>query len=79
MFDSLSNGLVVFLAWFCGFSFSGLNLSDVPSKGLMLSLCTSGIHALGAVIDVDADVAAGQRTIATALGQRQTAIFSALC
>ncbi|KAF5357918.1 hypothetical protein D9756_001584 [Leucocoprinus leucothites] len=77
--DSLSNGLIVFLTWFCGFSFSGLGLGDVPSKGLMLSLCTSGIHALGAVIDVDADTAAGQRTIATALGHRPAAIFSAVC
>ena len=77
--DSLSNGFIVFLAWFCGFSFSGLGLSDVPSKGLMLSLCTTGIHALGAVIDVDADIAAGQRTIAIALGRRPTAIFGTLC
>ncbi|KAF9451038.1 hypothetical protein P691DRAFT_409507 [Macrolepiota fuliginosa MF-IS2] len=77
--DSLSNGLIVFLAWFCGFSFSGFSSSGMSSKGLMLSLCTAAIHALGAVVDVDADVAAGQRTIATALGQRPTAIFGALC
>lgn len=79
MLDSLSNGLIVFLAWFCGFSFSGLGLSQAPSKGFMLSLCTTAIHALGAVIDVEADTAAGQRTIATALGQRTTAIFCAIC
>ncbi len=77
--DSLSNGLIVFLAWFCGFSFSGLGLSQAPSKGFMLSLCTTAIHALGAVIDFDADTAAGQRTIATALGRRTTAVFCVAC
>jgi 4-hydroxybenzoate polyprenyltransferase len=77
--DSLSNGLIVYLAWFSGFSFSGLGLRHAPSKGLTLSLCTSGIHALGAVMDADVDIAAGQRTIATALGQRSTVAFGAIC
>ncbi|KAJ3571888.1 hypothetical protein NP233_g3461 [Leucocoprinus birnbaumii] len=79
VFDSLSNGLIVFLTWFCGFSFSGLGFNDVPSKGFMLGLCTAGVHALGAVIDVEADIAAGQRTIATAFGKRPAVAFSALC
>ena len=76
--DSMPNGLIVFLVWFCGFSFSQLTLDKVLQKGLVLSLCTSGIHALGAMVDASADVAAGQRTIATALGQRPAAIFSCI-
>ena len=77
--DSMSNGLIVFLTWFCGFSFSQLTLDKVLQKGLVLSLCTSGIHALGAMVDASADIAAGQRTIATALGQRPAALFSCIC
>ncbi|TFK42595.1 UbiA prenyltransferase family [Crucibulum laeve] len=77
--DSLSNGAIVYLAWFCGFSFSGLKISDAPSKGLMLGLCTSGIHALGAVMDMEADIAGGQKTIAVALGPRLAAVFAASC
>jgi len=74
--DSISNCLVVFLLWFCGFSFSRLTLGKALIKGLILSLCVSGVHALDAVMD---DIAAGQRTIATALGQRPAAIFSCVC
>jgi len=77
--DSISNGAIVFLAWFCCFSFSGLSIYKVPSSGIMLSLCTAGIHALGAVMDSEVDFAAGQTTIATALGKRAAAIFAASC
>jgi 4-hydroxybenzoate polyprenyltransferase len=77
--DSLSNGGIVFLAWYCGFSFSGLSISKVPSSGIMLSLCTAGIHALGAVVDSESDFAAGQTTIATAFGNKAAAIFAASC
>jgi 4-hydroxybenzoate polyprenyltransferase len=79
VFDSLSNGSIVFLAWYCGFSFSGLSISNVPSSGIMLSLCTAGIHALGAVVDSETDFAAGQTTIATAFGKRAAAVFAASC
>ena len=79
VFDSLSNGAIVFLAWFCGFSFSGLSLSEVPSSGIMLSLCTVGTHALAAVVDSEIDSEAGQTTIATAFGKRAALIFAALC
>ena len=77
--DSLSNGGIVFLAWFCGFSFSGLSISEIPSSSIVLSLCVVGIHALGAVVDSESDSAAGQKTIATALGKRPAAIFAASC
>lgn len=79
LLDSLSNGCIVFLAWFCGFSFSGLGISDIPTKGLVLSLCTTGVHALGAVMDTEADLSGGQRTIATHFGKKPAAFFAALC
>ncbi|EJD07270.1 uncharacterized protein FOMMEDRAFT_149783 [Fomitiporia mediterranea MF3/22] len=37
-------------------------------KGWLLAFCTAGVHALGAATDVEADVSAGQRTIATVFG-----------
>lgn len=77
--DSVSNGCIVFLAWFCGFSFSGLSWSDVPAKGYMLSLCTAGVHALGAAVDADVDAVAGQRTIAVVFGKRSAMVFAAVC
>jgi len=76
--DSLSNGLIVLLASFVGFSFGGASISDAPSKGYMMALVCSGVHALGAVVDVDADLAAGQTTIATFLGRRATALLTAV-
>lgn len=77
--DSLSNGTIVFLAWFAGFSLGGNGIRDAPGKGYMLSLCTAGVHALAAIPDIEADVAAGQNTIAVAFGKRPTALFAALC
>jgi len=77
--DSISNGAMVFLCWFAGFSSSGRGFTEVPSKGYMMSLCTAGVHALGAVMDVEADRAAGQKTIAVVLGKRQASVFAALC
>ena len=79
VFDSLSNGVIVFLGWYCGFSFSGSSITNVPLSGIMLSLCTAGIHALGAVVDTESDFEAGQTTIATAFGKRGAAIFAASC
>ncbi|KAG8856927.1 hypothetical protein FRB96_006190 [Tulasnella sp. 330] len=74
--DSVSNGLIVLLASFVGLSFGGASVVDAPSKGYAMALVCSGVHALGAVVDVDADVAAGQKTIATFLGRRATAMFA---
>lgn len=85
--DSISNGLIVWLSWFIGFSScrvlagqSGLQwgLVDVPSKGYVIGLVTASVHALGAAADIEADVAAGQRTIATVLGRRACAFLGAV-
>jgi 4-hydroxybenzoate polyprenyltransferase len=77
--DSISNGAIVSLAWLVGFTVSGSSVVTAPTKGYMLGLCTAGVHALGAVVDAEADRTAGQRTIATALGRQQAALFAALC
>jgi 4-hydroxybenzoate polyprenyltransferase len=78
--DSISNGCIIFLTWFCGFSSSGLSISDIPpGKGAAFGLCVTGIHALVAVVDSEADAAAGQKTIVNALGERQAAIFAVSC
>ncbi|KAL5537208.1 hypothetical protein ACEPAF_1031 [Sanghuangporus sanghuang] len=81
--DSLSNGALVWLCWALGYTSSGSalfgpNASEGASKGWLLALCTSGVHALGAAADLEADVAAGQRTIATMFGERAAAGFSAV-
>ncbi|GAB1521644.1 hypothetical protein RhiTH_004741 [Rhizoctonia solani] len=82
--DSISNGLIVFLSWFLGYVSCrvlagdrgiGWKMADVPSKGYVLGLVTASVHALGAAADIDADLAAGQRTIGTVLGSRGCAIL----
>lgn len=77
LLDSCSNGLIVFLAWLVGYTFGRGKLSNIPDKVFVLSLCTTGVHALGAAVDLESDVAAGQTTIATFLGQRSSAAFGA--
>ncbi|KAI1781773.1 hypothetical protein LXA43DRAFT_613532 [Ganoderma leucocontextum] len=81
MFDSLSNGAIVDLAYLAGYT-AGAGLLDSRAmriKGHILGLCTAGVHALGAVVDVDVDASVGQRTIATALGPRAAIAFAASC
>ncbi|KAF8598019.1 hypothetical protein BDV93DRAFT_527000 [Ceratobasidium sp. AG-I] len=84
--DSLSNGLVVWLAWFIGFAScrvlagdrgSEWGFADIPSKGYVLGLVTASVHALGAAADIEADLATGQRTVGTVLGRRGCAILGA--
>ncbi|KAJ1307209.1 hypothetical protein OPQ81_001324 [Rhizoctonia solani] len=79
MVDSISNGLIVFLSWFLGYASCralagdrglGWKIVDIPSKGYVLGLVTASVHALGAAADIDADLAAGQRTVGTVLGTR---------
>ena len=77
--DSFSNGCLLFLIWFHGFSFYGTSISEVPPKAIWNNFCMVGGHAMAAVVDRDADAVAGQRTIATVMGKRPTLIFAALC
>jgi len=83
LLDSISNGAIVWLCWARGYADSGLPLFgpdvvDSATKGWLLAFCTAGVHALGAAADVEADTAAGQRTIATVFGKRLSAAFSAI-
>lgn len=77
LLDSCSNGLIVLLAWLVGYTFGNGKLSNIPDKAFILSLCTTGVHALGAAVDIESDSAAGQVTIATFYGQRSAAAFGA--
>lgn len=74
----------MWLCWAIGYVAAGKPLfgsaaSEGAGKGWLLAFCTSGVHALGAAADMEADIAAGQRTIATLLGKRVTGLFSAFC
>ncbi|TFK81733.1 hypothetical protein K466DRAFT_531397 [Polyporus arcularius HHB13444] len=79
-FDSLSNGVIIDLAYLTGYTAGGgrLDRRMLTLKGHILGLCTAGVHALGAVVDVDADAAVGQRTIATVFGPRLALVFGAV-
>ncbi|CAE6490439.1 unnamed protein product [Rhizoctonia solani] len=82
--DSVSNGLIVWLSCLVGFTSARVltgNLNwgsaDIPTKTYMLGLVTASVHALGAAADIEADIAAGQRTIATRIGRRGCALIGA--
>jgi len=74
-FDSISNGLLFFLAFSLGYSF-GAEIWAIPLKIYFVAICVMGIHSFGAVMDYTADKVAGQRTIATFFGKRTASIFS---
>lgn len=78
LLDSCSNGLIVFLAWLVGYTFGRGTLSSIPNNVIMLPLCTAGVHALGAVVDVESDMAAGQTTIATFFGPHVATLFGSI-
>ncbi|KAG8762279.1 hypothetical protein FRC11_010138 [Ceratobasidium sp. 423] len=82
--DSISNGAIVWISCFVGFTSArvltgnlGWVLADIPTKGYILGLVTASVHALGAAADIEVDVAAGQRTIATYIGRRGCALVGA--
>ncbi|KAG8701816.1 hypothetical protein FRC09_005114, partial [Ceratobasidium sp. 395] len=84
MIDSLSNALMVWLAWFIGFTSSSTltgvmrGLKDVPLEVNMLALVATGVHALGAAADIEADKSAGYKTVATVLGRQLCAVYGAM-
>ncbi|RPD60809.1 hypothetical protein L227DRAFT_610902 [Lentinus tigrinus ALCF2SS1-6] len=77
--DSLSNGAIIDFVYLAGYTAGGGSLDRrmLTLKGHILGLCTAGVHALGAVVDVDADAAVGQRTIATVFGPQIALVFGA--
>ncbi|EMD65812.1 hypothetical protein COCSADRAFT_170270 [Bipolaris sorokiniana ND90Pr] len=81
--DSLSNGVICWLFWACGYIFDG-NVIFVPSvlaskKGWLILLYGSALHSMAAMVDVEADTFAGYRTIATIYGEKVPALFSLTC
>lgn len=82
--DSLSTGVGFFLMWACGYTVSGnrhlaYTASGNCSNGRFVFLSTCALHSLFALLDAKADAATKQRTIATVLGERLSAMFSAVC
>lgn len=73
--DSISNGILFFLAFALGYSFGG-PIWDIPLKIYFVAICVMGIHSFGAVMDYSVDLNAGHRTIAVVFGKRLAAIFS---
>ncbi|CAE6412099.1 unnamed protein product [Rhizoctonia solani] len=83
--DSISNGLIVWLSCFVGLTSVRVltanldwGIADILTKGYVLGLVTASVHALGAAADIEADIAAGQRTIATWVGRRGCALIAAV-
>lgn len=75
--DSISNGLLFFLAFSLGYSF-GNDIWNIPLKIYFVAICVMGIHSFGAVMDYSVDKAAGHKTIAGVFGKRVASIFSSL-
>ncbi len=75
--DSISNGILFFLAFSLGYSF-GNQIWDIPLKIYFVAIGVMGIHSFGAVMDYSVDQAAGHRTIAVVFGKRAASMFSCL-
>ncbi|MEM2137541.1 MAG: UbiA family prenyltransferase [Candidatus Anstonellaceae archaeon] len=76
-FDSISNGLAVFLVGCLGVSFGG-SFSDIPLKAYFASLCVVGVHAFSTIMDFSPDKKTGQKTFSTVFGKRAAAAFAFL-
>ncbi|KAH7060966.1 prenyltransferase [Paraphoma chrysanthemicola] len=84
IWDSLSNGVICWLFWACGYTFGRqLSLSvhsEMPRQhGWLVFWYASALHSMAAMVDEDADSAAKHHTIATVYGERFAAIFSTFC
>ncbi|WP_336359900.1 prenyltransferase [Haladaptatus sp. ZSTT2] len=75
--DSLSNGLYILPAVV---AYTALAGSLPPTLAIAGGwLWTMGMHTFSAIPDIEPDRAAGIRTTATALGQRRTYVYCAVC
>lgn len=81
--DSVSNGVICWLFWACGYIFDERATyvsSLLTSKhGWLVLLYGSALHSMAAMVDVDADTVAEYRTIATVCGEKFSALFSLIC
>jgi 4-hydroxybenzoate polyprenyltransferase len=74
--DSLSNGLIYFLFPFLMGYYLPQEFAIFPTFSLWIALCVSMIHAVGTVVDYDADKKAGLDTFAIRFGKRTTMVAS---
>lgn len=74
-FDSISNGLGVFLVGCLGVSFGG-SFFDIPARAYLAAICVMGIHAFSTIMDFRPDSRAGQKTFSTVFGKRAAALFA---
>lgn len=82
--DSIANGLLCWLLWASGYTFSGeshlfVQAAKSASNGRLVFLFAAGMHGLAAVEDAGADALAGLRTIATVHGTSLAIWFSTVC
>lgn len=78
--DSVANGVWVLTMFLAGFWAGREGLRpEFPAASALFSvlLCPTAVHALGTVVDYNVDKKAGDRTIAVALGQRNTLLICA--
>ena len=82
--DSISNGLICWLFWACGYTFKGDTASMYHGLwaarcGWYVFLLGSALHSHAAILDAHVDASVECRTIATGLGSRCAALFSMTC
>ena len=78
--DSLSNGVIFWLFWACGYTFSGdttlvFTTEQASRNGWFVFLCALALHSLAAMADAP-DASAQYRTIATVFGETFAVLFS---
>lgn len=82
--DSLSNGVICWFFWACGYTFNGdtnLFFDTMPASrnGCFVLLYASALHSLAAIVDARTDASAKYRTIATVYGEEFAANLSMVC
>lgn len=76
LLDSISNGIIYFLAPFLlGASFV-TSILAFPPHVYILTFCVMGIHSFSTIMDYSADQEVGDRTFAVVLGKRAAALFT---
>lgn len=78
-FDSISNGILYFLApFFIGYGFGG-NILEIPLKIYLISIGALAMHTVSTIVDYSYDKKVGDKTFAVVFGKRAAAIFGAIC
>ncbi len=73
--DSLSNGVMAFLAFCVGFSYGG-EIIDINRKPYLLALCVAGVHAYTTAVDYFSDKKTKTTTFSVAYGRRAAVLFA---